>query len=87
MTAEQTRKAALAKSLEAQAIAKRENAKHMLTKAETTALWHAVNWMELCVRQPVTDDTPQEAIDAERERLRLAKSCLRKVNALRKQGL
>lgn len=28
MTAEQTRKAALAKSLEAQAIAKRENAKH-----------------------------------------------------------
>jgi hypothetical protein len=55
-----------------------------LTKADTVALWHAVNWMELCVRQPYSEGTPQEVIDAERERLRTAKRALRKVNAIRK---
>lgn len=55
-----------------------------LTKADTVALWHAVNWMEMCVRQPDPEGTPQEAIDTERERLRTAKRALRKVNAIRK---
>lgn len=47
MTAEQTRKAALAKSLEAQAIAKRENAKH------TPGPWKAT---EKTVTAPETED-------------------------------
>lgn len=55
-----------------------------LTKADTVALWHAVNWMEMCVRQPAPEGTPQEAIETERERLRTAKRALRKVNAIRK---
>ena len=57
---------------------------HQLTKADTVALWHAVNWMEMCVRQTDPEGTPQEAIDAERERLRTAKRALRKVNAIRR---
>ena len=56
---------------------------HQLTRADTVALWHAVNWMEMCVRQTATEGTPQEAIDTERERLRTAKRALRKVNAIR----
>lgn len=58
-----------------------------LTKAETVALWHAVNWMELCLKQPPDPRESAEAIAAERERLRTAKRALRKVNELRKQGL
>ena len=80
-------RAALRASTEAQARVKRENAAHTLTKTETTALWHAVNWMDLCLKQTVDDSVSPEAMNNERERLRQAKSGLRKVNALRKQGL
>lgn len=55
-----------------------------LNKADTVALWHAVKWMEICVRQPPSEGESKESIDAERERLRTAKRALRKVNAIRK---
>jgi hypothetical protein len=58
-----------------------------LTKADTVALWHAVQWMHLCLHEAAKEpgrDGP--AIVAERERLAAAKRALRKVNALRKAG-
>lgn len=55
-----------------------------LAKADTVALWYAVNWMELCLKQPPEPDTDTAATAAERERLRTAKRALRKVNAIRK---
>ena len=58
-----------------------------LTKADTVALWHAVEWMALCLRQPPTQKTEPEALENERLRLKAAKRALRKVNELRKQGL
>jgi hypothetical protein len=58
-----------------------------LTKADTVALWHAVQWMDICLREaakePGRDAT---AIAGERERLRAAKQALRKVNAIRRAG-
>ncbi len=87
MTQDQQRALAARLSKEAQARAKSENAKHTLTREETAALWHAVNWMDLCLRQTLEEPPSQEAMEKERNRLKLAKSGLRKVNALRKQGL
>ena len=55
-----------------------------LSKADTVALWHAVNWMELCLKQPAEPDTDPAAMATERERLLRAKRALRKVNAIRK---
>ncbi|MBT2333588.1 hypothetical protein J7E49_06685 [Variovorax paradoxus] len=59
-----------------------------LTKAETVALWHAVDDMALMVRAMRQDPlcTPEQ-IAARRTLLTTAKRALRKVNALRKQGL
>lgn len=55
-----------------------------LTKAETVALWHAVNNMEIMVREmPKVDGVTADQIAAEQDRLRTAKRALRKVNALR----
>lgn len=55
-----------------------------LTKADTVALWHAVNNMALMVQElPRVEGVTPEQIEAERERLRAAKRALRKVNALR----
>lgn len=56
-----------------------------LTKADTVALWHAVEWMALCLRQADPAQESPEALDAERERLRAARAALRKVNALRRE--
>jgi hypothetical protein len=55
-----------------------------LTKAETVALWHAVSNYELMVRQMknVEGITPEQ-LKAEKERLALARSALRKANKLR----
>jgi hypothetical protein len=59
-----------------------------LLKAETVALWHAVSNYELMIKQMngMEGITPEQ-IEAERRRLDLAKRCLKKVNALRHQGL
>lgn len=53
-----------------------------LSKAETVALWHAVEWMDLCLRQKGPGTAEQ--IDSEKARLKIAKQALRKVNAIRK---
>lgn len=55
-----------------------------LTKAETVALWHAVDWMHLCLREQAKVPHEQAALEAERKRLKLAKQALRKVNRIRK---
>lgn len=59
-----------------------------LLKAETVALWHAVSNYELMIKQMngMEGITPEQ-IEAERRRLDLAKRGLKKVNALRHQGL
>lgn len=59
-----------------------------LKKAETVALWHAVSNYELMIKQMkgMEGITPEQ-VEAERRRLDLAKSCLKKVNALRHKGL
>lgn len=55
-----------------------------LTKDETVALWHAIQWMEICLRQVSPDANDLPNIERERERLLTAKRALRKVNAIRK---
>ncbi len=61
-----------------------------LAKVETVALWHAVNWMEAVLREWRRDgfkDAQDQAQHGEqRQRLKLAKQALRKVNRLRKEG-
>lgn len=59
-----------------------------LTKAETVALWHAVDFLALGLKEAATLENINPAgLQAERERLEIAKRALRKVNALRKKGL
>lgn len=58
-----------------------------LTKAETVALWHAVDWMKLCLQSARQTTPGRPELGVETERLALAKRALRKVNELRKQGL
>jgi hypothetical protein len=53
-----------------------------LTKTDTVALWHAVQWMALCVRSG--ELMPGDKLAIERARLVAAKRALRKVNAIRK---
>lgn len=55
-----------------------------LTKADTVALWHAVEWMALCLKQPAAEGVSDGTMEAERERLAAAKRALRKVNAIRR---
>lgn len=59
-----------------------------LTKQDTVALWHAVQWMETVVkgwlREGFKDDGERAQYDVERARLTAAKSALRKANAIRK---
>ncbi len=55
-----------------------------LTKEETVALWHAINWMETCLAVSPVDDENRLAMEAESRRLKVAKQALRKVNAIRK---
>ena len=61
-----------------------------LTKADTVALWYAVDSYALQVQvmpsmtMPDGSKIAPEQIEAERARLLLAKRALRKVNALRK---
>ena len=56
-----------------------------LTKAETVALWHAVDALAWQVRvmKDITPPMDAESMDSERKRLTTAKRALRKVNALR----
>lgn len=58
----------------------------LLSKAETVALWHAVQWQELCLKEspPSLTEREEAAMATERERLATAKRALRKVNAIRK---
>lgn len=58
-----------------------------LTKNETNALWHAVEFMKLGIPAMAGMSCTAEQINAEKERLKLARAALRKVNALRKQSL
>ncbi|MDM0118908.1 hypothetical protein [Variovorax arabinosiphilus] len=67
-----------------------EPATTILTKADTVALWHAVdalNWQIVGMREANKEEpgrfTPEQ-FDAERQRLLQAKRALRKVNAIRK---
>lgn len=61
----------------------------VFTKAETVALWHAVNWMELVLREwrlggfQGAEDEAQHA--HQRQLLSLAKQGLRKANKIRKE--
>jgi hypothetical protein len=59
-----------------------------LTKADTVALWHAVNWMDTVLREWRRDGLKDDQDDAQHatecERLLQAKRALRKVNQLRK---
>lgn len=59
-----------------------------LAKAETVALWHAVNWMENVLHswrgEGFKDEQDQVLYQAKKERLRTAKQALRKVNMIRK---
>lgn len=61
----------------------------IFTKAETVALWHAVNWMETVLREWRVGgfkDAEDEAQHAhQRQLLRLAKQGLRKANKIRKE--
>lgn len=59
-----------------------------LLKAETVALWHAVENYGLMIKQMKgIDGITPEQIEVERLRLEQAKRCLKKVNALRQKGL
>lgn len=58
-----------------------------ITKADTVALWYAVNWMEHVLgswSREIEDDEDRLKYKAERDRLLTAKRALRKVNRIRK---
>lgn len=59
-----------------------------LTKADTVALWHAVQWMQDVLREwrsgGFKDDTDRAQWADQRDTLLRAKRALRKVNAIRK---
>ena len=59
-----------------------------LAKVETAALWHAINWMEVVLREwkrgGFKDDQDQAQHEVQCQHLTTAKQALRKVNALRK---
>jgi hypothetical protein len=57
-----------------------------LKRAETAALWHAVEALawQCRVMKDIVPPLSQESQDAEWERLRLARAALRKVNAIRR---
>lgn len=59
-----------------------------LTKADTRALWYAVQCLSLEVRVMHADPAnfTQEQLKAEQQRLRAARAALRKVNAIRANG-
>lgn len=59
----------------------------LLTKADTVALWHAIQWMESVLRNWRRDgfaDGSQPQYDHQSELLLQAKRALRKANAIRK---
>ncbi len=59
-----------------------------LTKQDTVALWHAVQWMETVLKGWLHDGFKNEEeraqYDVERTRLTAAKRALRKANVMRK---
>ena len=58
-----------------------------LTKADTVALWHAIQWMESVLTSWRRDgflDGSRPQYDYQRELMLQAKRALRKVNAIRK---
>ena len=59
-----------------------------LAKADTVALWHAINWMEIVLSnwraEGFTDEQNNAQYAHQRELLTQAKRALRKVNAIRK---
>ncbi len=62
-----------------------DRARPRLTKAETIALWHAVDDMALMHREAMRcDDISDEAKESSAARLKAARAALRKVNAIRR---
>lgn len=59
-------------------------ADNKLTKADTRALWHAVQGFHELVRAMRGEGFAADVIDAELATVRAAKHALRKVNAIRK---
>lgn len=53
------------------------------TKAEAAGLWHAVEWMKLCLSQTV--GATEAGLALEYEHLAAAKRALRKVQAARRE--
>jgi len=62
-----------------------------LAKAETTALWHAVNWMATVLREWKRDgfgnDEDQAQHEVQSQHLTTAKRALSKLNKMRKEKL
>lgn len=54
-----------------------------ITAEEATGLWHAVKWMDLCLRQPV-GDAEHAALADQLKKLAAAKRALQKVQAARR---
>jgi hypothetical protein len=77
-------------AFDAQPLLTKEKAERTaLTKADTRALWHAVNNADFMLRELVKDprSTSPATVQAEKDLVAQAKRALRKVNALRKEGL
>jgi hypothetical protein len=63
------------------------HANNQLTKTDTVALWHALQWMESVLhewrREGFRDEKDRAQYDGQRENLLQARRALRKVNQLR----
>ena len=57
--------------------------KNQITAEEAAGLWHAVQWMDLCLKQPVGDSEHAGLAD-QIKKLAAAKRALQKVQALRR---
>lgn len=57
-----------------------------LTEAEAAGLWHAVQWMALCLRQPAAAGEDPAAMAKERQRLAAARRALAKLQRARREA-
>lgn len=56
-----------------------------ITREEAAGLWHAVEWMKLCLKDSAPD-VSVAALEQERKRLAAAKRALRKVQQIRRDA-
>lgn len=61
-----------------------DNATLKFTGDEAAGLWHAVEWMKLCLSQDVGTD--EKHMEFDKRQLANAKKALRKVQALRREA-